>query len=147
MLIKNGLVFTEENIFLPLTIQTNGELITSLTASHSSTESPAPEETVIDASGCYVIPGLTDIHFHGCNGYDFCDNNLEAYKSISEFCLSNGVTSICPATMTLPVSELKSICETAVSFYQVQQQKATTIQNTVLLPLQEGRMRQKFWNV
>lgn len=138
MLIKNGLVFTEEKIFLPLTIQTNGELITSLTASHSSTESPAPEEAVIDASGCYVIPGLTDIHFHGCNGYDFCDNNLEAYKSISEFCLSNGVTSICPATMTLPVSELKSICETAVSFYQMQQQKSPVTQADFLGIHMEG---------
>ena len=27
----------------------------------------------LDASGCYVIPGLVDVHFHGCVGEDFSD--------------------------------------------------------------------------
>lgn len=121
MLIKNGLVFTEENTFSPLTIQTNSDTITALYEPNPSPGEISPEETVIDASGCYVIPGLTDIHFHGCDGYDFCDNSLEAYDSIAEFCLKNGVTSICPATMTLPEAELENICQTAAAFYQKQQ--------------------------
>ena len=29
------------------------------------------EGEIIDATGLYVIPGLTDIHFHACVGYDF----------------------------------------------------------------------------
>ena len=28
---------------------------------------------VLDAAGCYVIPGLMDLHFHGCVGEDFSD--------------------------------------------------------------------------
>ena len=27
----------------------------------------------IDATGCYVVPGFIDIHFHGCVGADLCD--------------------------------------------------------------------------
>ena len=30
-------------------------------------------ETVIDASGLYVIPGLVDVHIHGCAGADFSE--------------------------------------------------------------------------
>ena len=33
-----------------------------------------------DASGCYVIPGLTDVHFHGCMGRDFSDANQRAWR-------------------------------------------------------------------
>lgn len=120
MIIKNGLIFTEEQVFSPLTIQTEGDIITALTAP-DAVPLTASDNQVVDASGCFVIPGLTDIHFHGCNGYDFCDNSLEAYTSISEFCLKNGVTSICPATMTLPDCDLENICKTAAVFHQNQQ--------------------------
>ena len=121
MIIKNGLVFTEEHTFLPLTIHTKGDIIAALSASDSSPVFTDAEETVIDASGCYVIPGLTDIHFHGVCGYDFCDGSFEAYEAIAKFCLRNGVTSICPATMTLPESESEHILQTASAFYQSQQ--------------------------
>ena len=36
----------------------------------------------IHAEGCYVIPGLTDIHFHGCMGHDFCEGTHEAFTAI-----------------------------------------------------------------
>ena len=29
------------------------------------------DDTIIDASGLYVIPGLVDIHIHGAMGCDF----------------------------------------------------------------------------
>ncbi len=28
--------------------------------------------------GLYAVPGLVDLHFHGCVGYDFCDGTHEA---------------------------------------------------------------------
>lgn len=122
MLIQNGLVFTEEECFAPLTIRTDQDRITALTENDhiSDTEESEP---VIDASGCFVIPGLTDIHFHGCDGYDFCDNSLTAYEKIAAFCLQNGVTSICPATMTMPEETLSGICQTAASFHSMQAEK------------------------
>ncbi|MCM1257967.1 MAG: N-acetylglucosamine-6-phosphate deacetylase [Roseburia sp.] len=123
MIIKNGLVFTEEQQFLPLTIQTENDLIISVSPSETAPAQRKDSEPVIDASGCYVIPGLTDIHFHGCDGYDFCDNSIEAYEAIAAFCLKNGVTSICPATMTMPLETLEGICKTAASFSSLQSQK------------------------
>ncbi len=116
MIIQNGLVFTEDNQFLPLSIRTDHDIITSLVRRENGKQPEEGNESVIDASGCYVIPGLTDIHFHGCDGYDFCDGSMEADEAIASFCLKNGVTSICPATMTMPVETLDGICETAASF-------------------------------
>ena len=125
MIIKNGLVFTEENQFSSLSIQTKNDIITALISAESDLPKPEEVETVIDASGCYVIPGLTDIHFHGCDGYDFCDNSMEACEAIASFCLKNGVTSICPATMTMPLETLEGICRTAASLSQVSWQQGS----------------------
>lgn len=64
---------------------------------------------IVDASGCYVVPGLIDIHFHGCVGQDFSDGNLKGLCDIAAYELRNGITSICPATMTLPEEQLMQI--------------------------------------
>ena len=66
-------------------------------------------EEVIDGQGAYAIPGLIDLHFHGCMGDDFCDNSKEAIENIAKYEASVGVTTIAPATMTLPVEELEDI--------------------------------------
>lgn len=73
-------------------------------------------EEVIDASGCYAIPGLIDIHFHGAMGEDVCDGNAEAFEKIAAYEVSRGVTAICPATLTLPVEELKNVLSLGAEF-------------------------------
>ncbi|MEG1858444.1 MAG: N-acetylglucosamine-6-phosphate deacetylase, partial [Pseudoflavonifractor sp.] len=67
----------------------------------------------IDAAGCYAIPGLTDLHFHGCKGYDFSDGDAEGLAVMAEYELSRGVTQICPAGMTLLEDQLVRICRVA----------------------------------
>lgn len=56
---------------------------------------------VLDASGCYAIPGLTDLHFHGCLGEDFSDATPDGLQKMADYELSRGITQICPAGMTL----------------------------------------------
>ncbi len=68
---------------------------------------------VYDASGCYVIPGLTDVHFHGCKGEDFSDGSPEGLETMAQYELSRGVTQICPAGMTLLEDQLVKICRMA----------------------------------
>lgn len=125
MIIKNGLVFTEDGKFEPMTIYTQDDKIVKLAPSFD--EIAASDDTVIDAKGCYVIPGLTDVHFHGCDDYDFCDGTQEAFKAISTYELKNGVTSICPATMTLPVDTLTDICTEAGKFAASQTEGADLV--------------------
>ena len=67
----------------------------------------------VDLTGCILIPGLTDLHFHGCRGADFSDGDAEGLKTMAEYELSRGVTQICPAGMTLDVDQLLTICRVA----------------------------------
>lgn len=38
-----------------------------------------------------MIPGLVDIHFHGCKGADMCDGTTEALDVITAYEASVGV--------------------------------------------------------
>ena len=71
---------------------------------------------IIDGNGAFAIPGLIDLHFHGCKGDDFCDAGKEAIENIAKYECSVGVTSIAPATMTLPVDELENVLRTAAEY-------------------------------
>lgn len=109
MIIKNASVFTEECKFAKQDIYIkDGKFVKSA--------EEADGEEIIDAGECFAIPGLTDIHFHGCMGYDFCDGTREAITAMAEYEASVGVTSIVPATMTLGEDTLQGICETAAAY-------------------------------
>lgn len=115
MKIQNGSVFTEECRFEQKTVLTDGCKITEVTSADVAADD------VLDATDCYVIPGLTDVHFHGCVGYDFCDGTDEAFRHMAAYELKNGVTTICPASMTLAEETLASICTAAAAFAKEQQ--------------------------
>lgn len=105
MIIKNGKLFQEQGTFA------DGDLFIE-----DDKIAETAEGEVIDATGLYVIPGLTDIHFHGCVGYDFCDGTQEALQAMAEYELKNGVTTICPASMTLSEEQLTNIFKSAAEY-------------------------------
>ena len=69
----------------------------------------------VSAQGCYVIPGLTDLHFHGCVGEDFSDATPDGLQKMADYELSRGITQICPAGMTLGEDQLAKICQNAAA--------------------------------
>ena len=97
-----GLLYTTEYEFRPGRIRIEGDRIAEVDFCTKGELSEAER-------GMLVLPGLVDIHFHGAAGYDFCDGTQEAYRAIEAYENSHGITSICPATMTLPVEQLKQI--------------------------------------
>ena len=111
MIIKNGLVFSENAKFNEKELWISGDKIVN----QEETANIIGDE-LIDATGCYVIPGLIDIHFHGCVGYDFCDGTKEAIEKMAEYQLANGITTICPASMTFSEEQLTAIFENAASY-------------------------------
>ena len=74
------------------------------------------EGDVLDASGCYVIPGLVDLHFHGSAGADMSDGDLEGLHRMGAYEASRGVTAMCPATMTLPEDVLMRAAQAAAAY-------------------------------
>lgn len=140
MIIRNADVYTEDGKFINKDIYIDGAFFTE--ARHMENDKAEIEEAVkgyeggkavsaldlasieagmeagleIDAAGCYAIPALTDIHFHGCAGYDFCDGSREAIAAMAAYEASAGVANIVPATMTLPEAELLNICKAAKEY-------------------------------
>ena len=113
MIIDNVYVYTPDKKFVKGGIILKGEQIQAV---YEAKDTPKFEEEVFDGNGAYAIPGLIDLHFHGCKGDDFCDGTKEAIGRIAEYEASIGVTAIAPATMTLPVEELEHILEVAAEY-------------------------------
>ena len=73
-------------------------------------EVPADAE-IIDASGCYVAPGLVDVHIHGYLGEDASDG-------LAEGVMKNGVTTFLPTTMTVSIDEIEKALDVVRSLQQ-----------------------------
>ena len=105
MRITGGQVFDVKEGFVQRDVCFDGRLLSGSSAGGRT----------YDASGCYVIPGLTDVHFHGCRGEDFSDGSPEGLEVMARYELSRGVTQICPAGMTLLEDQLVRICQVAAA--------------------------------
>lgn len=114
MIIKNVIVYTEDKKFTAGGIVIHDDKIDNIYTTENVPDMIGEE--VIDGRGAYAIPGLIDLHFHGCKGDDFCDGDKAAIGRIAEYEASVGVTAIAPATMTLPVEELEQILHTAAEY-------------------------------
>jgi len=97
MLIQNALLFTPRKTFEKLDIEFDDRI-----RAVGHIEAPGD----LDAEGCYLIPGLIDLHTHGAVGQDFSDGSPEGMRLLSEYYASRGVTSFCATTMTLPEDTL-----------------------------------------
>ena len=91
MRILNGLLFRENSF-------EKGDLCTD--AERFAPQSDTAE--TLDAAGCLVIPGLVDVHTHGCAGFDFADAGTEALRQMDQWYLRHGVTSVAATVITSP---------------------------------------------
>lgn len=112
MLIKNALIFQENKCFSKGDILIQGERFEAPGTGNKN----EGQEQVMDATGFYAIPGLVDIHFHGCMGADVCDAGEDTLETIARFEASKGITSMCPATMTVSKSNLFRVMEIAAAY-------------------------------
>lgn len=103
-----GIMYTEEFRFETGILTMDGDRIISV-------EKCNEEDLTAEQRRQYILPGLIDIHFHGCAGYDFCDGTAEALRAIASYELHHGITTICPATMTLSEEMLTHICGTCAA--------------------------------
>ena len=107
MRIINGSVFDGEG-FVERDVHADGGLFVG--------EAACTEGDVVDASGCYVIPGLVDLHFHGSAGADISDGDLAGLHKMGAYEASRGITALCPATMTLPEDVLMRAAQAASAY-------------------------------
>ena len=108
MILKNGLVFTENAEFVPADVELAGGAIVNVAPAGTLNG-----EEVLDVSGRYVTPGFVDIHIHGSKGSDFCDAGAEHIETMCEYLGSVGITSFCGTTMAFDEPILTNILTVA----------------------------------
>ena len=100
----NGIIFHQGKFMQGGFRVSNGRFVSVFTDGQA-------DETAIDLNGQYVIPGLVDIHIHGCFGDDFSDGNPEGIHRMSRNLARLGITSFLPTTMTLDEEQYIRIAE------------------------------------
>lgn len=97
-----GYVFFEDGKFRPGRVYIDGGKIKNVEELPEVSLSP-------DEAAQYIIPGLVDIHSHGCFGHDTCDADAEGLRKMIAFEESRGTTSYCPTTMTYDEKRLAKV--------------------------------------
>lgn len=108
MRIQNAKVFDVDAGFCEKEVAVQGELF----AEHDS------GNEILDAKGCYMIPGLVDIHTHGCVKQDFSTADLDGIHEMASYQARQGITALCPTTMTLPEPVLETACRNIAAYRQ-----------------------------
>jgi len=95
----------------------NGKIV----AVHAAdAELPAVDHSY-DAGGNYAFPGFIDIHAHGADTKDVCDNDVESIRHIAKKKLEEGVTTWLPTTLTQPQDLLIEIAGKCAEYMENQE--------------------------
>ncbi|WMJ24140.1 N-acetylglucosamine-6-phosphate deacetylase [Paludicola sp. MB14-C6] len=120
MILKNGFVLDKSFRFVKTDLVVDGDKIVHVGNCDCDTD-------VLDCTGKYIIPGLVDIHTHGCGGADACDATKEAMDIMSETQGKAGITSFCATSMTVPEEQLNRIFKTIGDYMKGKQKGAHVI--------------------
>lgn len=75
-------------------------------------DNPASDDAyIIDASGCYVLPGFVDNHIHGGGGADFMDLTRESFMKVLETHAFHGTTTIYPTAVSSEIYKLEQLID------------------------------------
>lgn len=112
-------LITNAHIVSPdLEIENGSILITNgkITEVFQSDADLPEADSSYDAAGNYVFPGFIDIHAHGADNKDVCDNDIESIRHIAKKKLEEGVTTWLPTTLTQPQAKLLEISEKCAEY-------------------------------
>ncbi len=99
----NGNVFLDGN-FKKTNIKIKKNIISEISSSPT-------DDNCIDCSEKYIIPGLVDIHTHGCAGFDFSSASADEIEIMQKYYLKHGITSILATTVSLSDEDILSATE------------------------------------
>jgi N-acetylglucosamine-6-phosphate deacetylase len=104
------MTFTNAQLILPDGIA-RGSLTVRAGRIARVTRSAGLRPGAIDLRGGYLAPGFIDLHIHGGTGRDTMEASADAFRTITEFHLRGGTTSIALTTVTAPENEILRVLE------------------------------------
>ena len=66
---------------------------------------------IIDAKGCYVVPGGIDLHTHGGGGRDFIEGTEDAFRAAVNAHMKHGTTTIYPTLSSSTIPSIEAACQ------------------------------------
>lgn len=66
---------------------------------------------IIDAKGCYVVPGGIDLHTHGGGGRDFIEGSEDAFRAAVNAHMKHGTTTIYPTLLSSTIPSIEAACQ------------------------------------
>ena len=66
---------------------------------------------IIDAKGCYVVPGGIDMHTHGGGGRDFIEGSEDAFRAAVNAHIKHGTTTIYPTLSSSTIPTIEAACQ------------------------------------
>ena len=97
MIIRNAVIYRDNGFVRGDLAVENGRIV-----EHSRGD-------VLDAEGLFAFPGFIDTHLHGAAGADLCDGTEESLQMFLMYELKHGITTVCPAVMSLPETQLMKV--------------------------------------
>lgn len=76
------------------------------------------ETTIFDFAGDFVIPGLIDLHVHGCGGADTMDAETAALDRMAAALLQQGTTAFLATTMSAGSDRMQAALSVGAQFQQ-----------------------------
>lgn len=91
LVLKNASVVTTDRV-----IENGAVVLDSGSIVSVGERAPETQETVLDLSGLFLLPGFIDVHIHGAVGVDVMNATAAQLSSVSEYLASQGVTGWVP---------------------------------------------------
>ena len=91
LILKNASVVTADHLIEHGTVVIDSGVIASVAERGSATQ-----ETALDLSGLFLLPGFIDVHIHGAVGVDTMNASAAQLSGLAEFLATQGVTGWLP---------------------------------------------------
>lgn len=120
MWLKNALVLGNDFTFQEKDVLIKGDIISDIVDRTRYIDQHAEEKTredsqIFDLEGFKLIPGLIDVHIHGCGGADATRGGDEALAKMSSYLAERGVTCFLATSSSAPKELILDFIERAKS--------------------------------
>jgi N-acetylglucosamine-6-phosphate deacetylase len=140
MIFTNGRLVFPDRIEEGLSLRVEAGRIAAL-----SREVRSAGEQVIDLEGNFLAPGFIDLHIHGAIGRDTMEGTSEAFRTICDYHLGGGTTSLLLTTVTAPVAEIvRVVRQIDAARASIPQLRGAHIEGPFISPEKRGAQRAEY---